>query len=120
MKLSFIIVNYKTPHLLRLCLKRLYHLGLSFDFEVIVIDNASNDESVSIVEQQFPSVTLIANATNVGHQHGNNQGLEIATGEYSLLINPDILFSNKNDIERILQYLDEHPKTALLGPQLHN
>ncbi len=120
MKLSFIIVNYKTPHLLRLCLKRIYALALSCEYEIIVIDNASNDESVTMVQRQFPSVICIANTTNVGHPQGNNQGLQRATGEYSVIINPDILFSQREDIERIIQYLDIHPLVALLGPQLRN
>lgn len=120
MKLSFIIVNYKTPHHLRICLKRITALHLPFDFEIIVVDNASNDESVQMVRTHYPSVIMLANSSNVGHPRGCNQGLERATGEYCVLINPDILFSTSEDIERIIRYLDTNRNVGLLGPQLRN
>lgn len=120
MKLSFVILNYKTADHLRICLRHIHDLNLSFEYEVIVVDNASHDGTVEMVEQLYPEVTLIRNAENVGHPTGNNAGLKLAQGEYILMINPDIIIKNATDIEKSLNYLDQHHDVALFGPKLHN
>lgn len=118
--LSIIILNYKTKHLLRLAIKNIQKLGLPFSYEIIVVDNASNDGSVEMVEELYPDVVLIPNSENTGHAHGNNIGIKKARGEYVLIMNTDIIFSTKKDIETILEYMRHHPKVGLIGPQLRN
>ena len=119
-KLSFIILNYKTKHLLRLVLQNLQRLQLTVSYEIIVVDNASQDGSAELVAQRFPAVRLIASPTNTGHAKGNNLGIAEATGEYLVIMNSDIIFLNASDLSNIAQYLDTHPAVALLGPQLRN
>lgn len=82
---SVIVVSFNTRSLLAACLR-------SIDFgEVIVVDNASNDGSADMVEQDFPHVTLIRNVANRGFGAANNQGLEVAKGSHALLLNSDIV-----------------------------
>ncbi len=120
MKLSFIILNYKTSDHLRLCIENIKKMHLPFEHEIIVIDNASADNSVSMVKDLFPEVTLIVSETNVGHPAGNNIGLKKATGDYLVMVNPDIVFRSAGDIEKIVAYLDAHETVSFLGPKLHN
>lgn len=119
-KLSFIILNYKSPDHFRLCIENIQKLGLDYDYEIIAIDNASNDGSDERIPELFPDVTYIANSKNVGHPAGNNVGFRVATGEYVVMVNPDIIFRSKEDVDRIVQYLDAHTDVAILGPKLHN
>lgn len=120
MKLSFIILNYKTPHHLRLCIQHIEALKLGVLYEIIVVDNASGDESVKMVRTHFPFVKLIENEQNIGHSAGNNVGIQAATGEYIAMVNPDIIFREKKDISAIVEYLDEHQQVGILGPKIQN
>ncbi|MBI2415090.1 MAG: glycosyltransferase family 2 protein [Candidatus Kerfeldbacteria bacterium] len=119
-KLSIVILNYKTKHLLRLALKNLYALQIPFPFEIIVVDNASGDGSVAMVTKLFPQTRLIINNHNTGHAHGNNVGIRAATGQYVLIMNTDIIFLNTADITAMLDYFDQHPEVGLIGPRLCN
>lgn len=120
MKLSIIILNYNTEHLLRLCLKNLQELHLSITHEIIVVDNNSTDKSVMLVKTEYPGIKLIANTENYGHAKGNNLGISAAQGDYLLILNTDIIFSQANDIIKIITYLDQHSEVAILGPRLFN
>ncbi|MFX5374184.1 glycosyltransferase, partial [Acinetobacter baumannii] len=75
--------------LLRACLQSIYRHPPSEPFEVIVVDNASRDGSATMVQQEFPQVTLIANTENLGYARGNNQAMQRAQGAFVLLLNPD-------------------------------
>lgn len=119
-KLSFIILNYKTKHLLRLVLRNLQELALTIPHEIIVVDNASGDGSAQMVQQLYPEVRLIVSPVNTGHAKGNNLGIAQAAGEYIVIMNSDIIFFDKTDLLRMVEYLDTHPEVALLGPQLRN
>ncbi|MDP3971189.1 MAG: glycosyltransferase family 2 protein [bacterium] len=119
-KISIIILNYKTKHLLRLVIKNLQDLNITLPYEIIVIDNASQDGSVEMVEELYPNIKLIVNPKNTGHAHGNNLGIAQAKGEYLLIMNSDIIFSKPSDIMKMIMYLDEHQNVGLLGPQLRN
>ncbi len=120
MKLSIVILNYNTSNLLRLCLQNLLELDLNFDYEVIVVDNASRDGSVEMMREKFPNIKLIAEKTNWGHAKGNNLGIKEAKGDYVLILNTDIIFKNSEDFNKIISYLDQHPEIGMLGPKLLN
>ncbi len=119
-KLSIIILNYKTKDLLRLLLKNLIDLNIEVSHEVIVVDNASNDGSVKMVEQLFPQIKVIANNKNSGHAAGNNLGIKAANGEYLVIMNTDIIFFKQKDIIDILQYMDSNADIGMVGPKLLN
>jgi N-acetylglucosaminyl-diphospho-decaprenol L-rhamnosyltransferase len=84
---------------------------------VHVIDNASTDGTVSYVREQFPWVHLTASATNLGFTGGNNLGLQQATGEYILLLNPDTAL-DPDAVRTMLQALQMHPRVGVVGPRL--
>jgi len=87
--------------------------------EIIVVDNASRDNSVETIQKLFPHVRVIVNKKNLGHPGGNNMGLRAAKGEYIAMINEDLFFRNADEIQNILLYMDQHTDTAFLGPKLH-
>src|SRR6476661_6533721 len=89
--LSIIIVNYKTPGLLSDCLHSIYRQPGASGFEIIVVDNASGDNSKEIILKQFPSVNWLQLDYNAGFARANNAGIKISTGETVLLLNSDTL-----------------------------
>lgn len=117
--LSVIIVNWNVRDLLRDCLRSIERVRDDPELEVIVVDSASADGSVGMVQTEFPWVRLIPCDENVGFPRGNNIGLAEARGHYLLLLNPDTIV--QDDALMILRdYLTAHPDVGALGPMLLN
>jgi GT2 family glycosyltransferase len=116
---SVIIVNWNTEEILRQCLRSVYAETHGISFEVIVIDNASSDNSVEMVRGAFCDVKLIANKKNVGFAAANNQGIAIANGRYVLLLNSDTIVLDRA-IQKTIAYADGHPDTAVVGCRILN
>jgi GT2 family glycosyltransferase len=87
--LSVLIVNWNTRDLLDACLTSLAKFPPVEGMEVIVVDNASTDESAEMVTAKHPGVTLIQPGSNTGYAHGNNLAMAAARGEWLLTLNPD-------------------------------
>jgi N-acetylglucosaminyl-diphospho-decaprenol L-rhamnosyltransferase len=125
MTLSVIILAYRNPALLRLCLKSLARAmtGTDLAYEVIVVDNATSPETANVVRHdfadQFPSIRLIPLAQNRGYTYGVNEGIRAARGEYIFSLNHDIV-SESGVAERLITYLREHPEVGVVGPRLMN
>lgn len=118
MTLSIIIVNYNTKSLLKQCLTSVF-ANLPQKSEVIVIDNHSTDNSVSMITQHFPKVRLISNRKNYGFAWANNQGIEVSKGRFVLLLNSDTIVK-AHALDRLVAYLEKHPKVGVISPQLRN
>jgi GT2 family glycosyltransferase len=114
---SIIIVNWNTRDILRGCLNSVFQQTQNITFEVILIDNASSDNSAGMVKQEFPQVTLIANSENRGFAAANNQGMRIANGRYVLLLNPDTIVLD-GAIQKSVTFADNHPDIGVLGCQV--
>jgi len=88
--LSIVVVSWNVDEYLCQCLHSLRaHVDRELKYEIIVVDNHSNDNTVSMLESDFPEVKLIRNQKNLGFARANNQGLKISLGKYVLLLNPD-------------------------------
>ncbi|HQU32446.1 MAG: glycosyltransferase family 2 protein [Planctomycetia bacterium] len=117
MKVSVILVNYNSAVLLRQCLKSVYEQTKGISFEVIVVDNASSDDSRQIVHSEFPDVKLIESPVNLGFSRGNNLGASVAKGKYLLFLNADTILV-ENSITLLADFLDEHPVVGAVGPKI--
>jgi GT2 family glycosyltransferase len=117
--LSIIILNYNTQDWVQNVLNSVFAYPLiNFSFEVIVVDNASSDDSVQIVKQKFPQVKLIESPENGGFAKGNNLGIKEANGRYIMLLNSDAEFTKETDLDACINYLDEHPTVGILTPKV--
>lgn len=114
MDLSIIIVNWNGLTVLRDCLASIYALQHGVEFEVIVVDNNSSDDSVAMVRRDFPAVRVLCNSRNLGFAAGNNCGFSIARGRYVLLLNSDTLVL-PGALDESVKYLNEHPDAGVLG-----
>jgi N-acetylglucosaminyl-diphospho-decaprenol L-rhamnosyltransferase len=117
MDLTAIIVNFNTEGLLREAIGRLQHAAARIALKIAIIDNASRDNSVALIRNEFPSCHLIVNATNVGFGRANNQGLALAEGRYVLLLNTDA-FVSPETLEKTISYMDTHQRCGILGVKL--
>lgn len=120
MDVSIVIVNYKTPQLLLDCLRSVYEYTNDCSFEIIVIDNDSRDDSKSMLVEKYPEVIWIDMGYNAGFGRANNKGIELAKGDYTLLLNSDVeLFEDA--ISKTLNHyktLEKKAKVGLLGCQI--
>ena len=115
--LSIVIVNWNTRHVIVECLESvLANLG-GLAAEIIVIDNASTDDSARVIVERFPQVRLIANIANRGFAAANNQGMHIARGRYVLLLNPDTVVLD-DVFEKAIAYAQRHPDVGVVGCQV--
>ena len=114
MDLSIIIVNWNGVAVLRDCLASIYGMDHAVAFEVIVVDNASSDDSVAMVRREFPQVRVLCNSTNLGFAAGNNRGFALASGRHVLLLNSDTLVL-PGALDESVKYLDAHPDVGVLG-----
>jgi N-acetylglucosaminyl-diphospho-decaprenol L-rhamnosyltransferase len=110
------IVNANTCEHLRACLATVLAEGPR---EVVVVDNASTDGSVAMVQASYPGVRLQVNQTNLGYGAGANQAMAACTAPYVLLLNSDTRLQ-PGALAALGEYLDRHPRAAIVGPRLVN
>lgn len=128
--LGIVIVSWNVQDLLRRCLSSIDESlrGTLINCRIVVVDNASTDGSLAMLRDEFDHVHLVENATNRGFAGGNNDGLR-ALGlfhapdehrrvpRYVMFLNPDTEIVD-DALSRLVKYLDEHPETLVVGPQL--
>ena len=117
MDASIIVVSYNGRDLLRRCLASIYEHVREIAFEVVVVDNASQDGTPEMVMAEYPQVTLVRRSENAGYAYGANQGVGISRGDALFLLNPDTELID-NALPPMLAYLQEHPDIGILAPKL--
>mgnify|MGYP006074830141 FL=1 len=111
--LSIIIVNYNGEKFLKNCIDSIYENCTSEDFEIIIVDNNSSDNSISIIKEFYPNCILIESKENLGFAKGNNLGVKNCNGKFVLLLNNDTILIN--DITDSISILEEDKEIGLLG-----
>jgi GT2 family glycosyltransferase len=119
MDLSVSIVNHNNRELLDGCLASVFGGTRDLDFEVIVIDNASDDGSAAMVREKYPTAVLIENRERLGFAANQNQGLKRAAGEFIVLLNNDTVVQ-PGALEKLVAFMRANPRTGLAGPRLLN
>lgn len=122
MELSIIILSWNTKDLTRNCLRSIFANVKDIFFEVIVVDNNSQDDSAQMIKQEFSQVKLIKNSENLGFAKGNNQGFEISRGEYVLFLNSDTIIpppaGGKSQLLKMVEVIQADKKIGALSPKL--
>ncbi|MDF2505034.1 glycosyltransferase family 2 protein [Clostridium sp.] len=116
---SIIIVNYNTRDLLRNCIESILKNTIHINYEIIVVDNASKDDSITMLKTEFKQVKLIESKVNGGFAYANNLGIKKSKGRYVFLLNSDTIIL-KDVLEKMIAYMDENKDIGLLGPKLLN
>jgi GT2 family glycosyltransferase len=113
MKLSVLIVTWNSAADIEACIDS---INFGSEFEVIVVDNASSDATRDKLGA-YHHLKLVANGSNYGYAHANNQGIQLAAGEYVLLLNPDTKIE-LGTLDALASYLDAHPAVGAVAPRL--
>tara|TARA_B100000886_G_scaffold340025_1_gene307527 strand:- start:2588 stop:3472 length:885 start_codon:yes stop_codon:yes gene_type:complete len=117
MDVSIIIVNYKTPNLLLNCIKSIFSETVAINFEIIVVDNNSNDGSRALINNNYPAVNYIQSNSNLGFGKANNLGIKSANGRNIFFLNSDtILISNA--VKILSDFLDGNENVGVCGGNL--
>lgn len=119
MNISVIVISYNTKKLLEDCLNSIFKFTKGIKFEVVVVDNASNDGSREMLKKKYPKTKLILNKKNLGFGTANNQGMKIARGDYILLLNSDT-YLIENSLKKLVDKAKSVSNLGALAPQLLN
>jgi hypothetical protein len=119
MKLSIIIVSWNVRDDLHKCLHSIEENKPSCSYEVIIIDNASIDNTVDMIKKHFSEITLIVNHDNRGFAAANNQGIKASQSEYILLLNPDTILHPKS-LDILVDFMESNKDVGACGPKLLN
>jgi GT2 family glycosyltransferase len=116
--LSIIIVTWNTADITLKCVKTIKKFLHGLNYEIIVSDNDSSDDTVAKLKKEG-GVKIIENNTNLGFGRGNNIAAKEAKGDYLLFLNSDMeLLDNK--LFDMFNYIDSNPKIGLIGPKFLN
>lgn len=119
MDVSIIYVNYKTHELILNSIQTVKGQTKNIDYEIIVVDNHSEDDSLSIIKSHYQEVICIQSSDNIGFGRANNLGLEVAQGKCIIFLNPDTLLLN-NAIGILYQQLKSSSSVGACGGNLYD
>jgi len=117
--LSIVILNWNTRDMLLECIRSIQTDTTRHEYEILVVDNGSEDGSAEAVREQHPEVRLTVNEQNLGFARGINVGLRQCTGRYSCILNSDIELQD-GCLDRLVEYMDAHEEVAAVGPKTTN
>ena len=117
MQLSVIILNYNVRYFLELCVTSVKQAIQDLDAEIIVIDNASSDNSCAMMRERFPEITLIENKENVGFPKGNNIAVASAKGDYLCILNPDTVVA-EDTFTKLFDFVKHKSQVGIVGVRL--
>ena len=112
---SIIILNYNSGNLLVNCIDSIKKSSYS-NYEIIVVDNASDDDSITLCKERFSDINLVRNKKNLGYSEGNNIGIKEAKGEFLVVLNPDTVVE-QNWLDELLGAYQTHGE-GLYQPKL--
>lgn len=119
LELTIIIVSWNTRDILLNCIKSISDEILPVSHQIIVVDNASSDNSVEAVRESFPEVIVIENHANFGFAKANNVAITRSKSEYVCLVNSDVIVLS-GCIEALLEFMRRHTDVGIIGPKLLN
>ena len=118
-KLTIIIVSYNVRQYIDQCLQSVYKALQDIDTEIIVVDNQSQDDTVSYLKTNYPQVRVLESGGNVGFARANNMGIRQSESEYVLLLNPDTVVA-LNTLSEVVHFMDTHETVGGAGVQMLN
>jgi GT2 family glycosyltransferase len=117
--LSICIVTYQTRSYLQACLRSIYQHPPDGNYEIIVVDNHSDDGTLEMLKDEFPEVGVIENAGNLGFTAPMNQALRKGEGKYLLQLNPDTLV-HPQAFNSLIDFMESQPEVGICGPKVLN
>lgn len=117
--ISICMVSLNCREVLSACLESIQSTCSSFNYEIIIVDNASSDGTLEYLKKCFPEVQIVRNISNVGFTKATNQAIEKSSGQYILWLNTDTILK-VDALPKLLQFLEANPKVGIAGPKVLN
>lgn len=117
MRLSVVILNYNVSYFLEQCILSVQSAIANLDAEIIVVDNNSSDNSVSMIQEKFPNLKFIPNKENVGFPKGNNIAVDFSEGNYVCILNPDTVVAEDTFV-KLLHFAESKKNLGIVGCRL--
>jgi len=117
MHISISIVTHNNSKIIKECLNSIFKNTKNVDFETIIVDNNSSDNTVEIVKKCFKNIKLIKNNKNLGFSTAHNIAIKVGKGKYHLVLNPDVILT-ENSIEKLVNFMEENPDVGLVSPKI--
>lgn len=115
--ISIVLITWQMRDLLQKCLETIYKFTEGLNFEVIVVDNYSQDGTLEMIESEYPQVKLLKNVINKGVAPARNQGIKVSKGKYILILDADMEVV-ENSFKMLYDFLDKNPDCGLVGCKL--
>lgn len=119
MNLSICMVSLNCWPVLENCIESIRASSSLGSYEIIIVDNASDDDTVRKIKHYYPEVKLIQNSNNIGFTAANNQAINDSCGEYILWLNTDTVLM-PDALNKMYQFMDAHPNCGIVGPKVLN
>jgi len=122
-KLTILVSNYSKAKRVVKNVKSIFRQNTDFDFKVFITDMSCDKNQADIMRnglQEFPDIEFIINKKNLGYSKGHNVIKGKEKGNYILVVNPDIIFEEKDTLQKMTDYMNSHPDIAILGPKQIN
>lgn len=123
MRIYAVVLNSNGGSYLHFCLDKLVHMKINKEdiFQIVVVDNGSSDESVKILEKNYPDCTIIKNDTNLGYAEGNNVGIRYAqnhNADFVWIVSPEIVPS-EDSLLRLVSAADTYKDAGIFGSKIY-
>lgn len=122
MKCSIIVNHYRTPEILKICLRSIKEnlQDADFSWEIIVTDSATIEKTEEMMEEEFSEIIFIPAKENIGFGKSINIAIKKAKGEYFFIVNADIIINEEKAIKKLLDYIEDDKSVGMVGPKLLN
>ena len=117
-QLSFIIPNWNNRQLLSECISSIYNTTANIPNEIIIVDNASTDDSAEFIRRAYPDARWVQNNTNFGYAKAVNQGVNLSHGSFIFLLNNDVRLLD-DAVNKLLSFLNNTPDAGAAAPSLY-
>lgn len=117
-KVSIVTVTYNSAQEIEQLIRSIFETVKDIDYEVLIVDNNSQDDTVSRIKSISDQIKIISNDSNVGFANANNQAFKIATGNFILILNPDILLTEQTKLKDLCRRLQISQDIGIIAPRL--
>ena len=117
-KISIVNVTYNSAREIEQLIHSIFKTVKDVDYELLIVDNNSKDDTVSRIKNISDQIKIISNDSNVGFANANNQAFKIATGDFILILNPDILLTELTKLKDLCERLQKSKDIGIIAPRL--
>jgi GT2 family glycosyltransferase len=103
---TIIIVTFNSSQIIENCIKSIIDKTYNLNYQIVVVDNKSNDNTIEIIQNNFSDIKIIQNKENLGFGKANNQAILLFESKYYFLLNPDTELIN-NSITILYEFMEK-------------